>query len=250
MKCNVCSNELVLNITNDNYYICDTCKTQIIINKESYGKKFYANIYFQDIPKQKSNLQINKIHYKQLFNKFLNNTKFRKVFENIKNNIDDCCCYGGGFPQLELNFPVSNIIVYDLISKIYESHFDIFKEVNDVEIKNRNIEFHDYNLKNGIIKTNKKELITFIHTLEHFPFKDIMKIFKNLHNTIESGSIVFIYQPNPLMAKNKNWIHYNDQHITFFTVPTFINIIESFPDFKVDFNGTYSDDLYLVFSKK
>jgi len=59
-----------------------------------------------------------------------------------------------------------------------------------------------------------------------------------------------IYQPNIEKAQNKDWVHYDDQHLTFYNIETFTNILNDYPNITVEYSTTHCDDLLILFKIK
>jgi hypothetical protein len=248
MECELCGSPLKVCPENAEYHECTSCETQILKEREAFDTDFYASTYLtEDDDAVIKFLRANYNHYLNLYNNVLSkDSKFVDLVEKIQYNVKQCHCYGGGFPQLESILPVDDITIYDLIADKYEKHID--KYLN-VYYSSKKIKYNVHDIKTGIVKVDEPSLFTFVHILEHFPIKDILKIFENLVDNVPKGSYITIYQPNHIVAKNKKWVHYLDQHVTFISIPSFIKLIEKYKVFSIEYSRTYSDDLLLVFKK-
>jgi len=249
MVCEICGGQLVICPTNNDYHKCENCKTQVLINRESFESEFYEGFYLKDDDQGVLTfLKNNKNHYTGMINNQLSrNTEFNAFLkEIIENKVTDCYCYGGGFPHFENFLPIDNVHIYDFIADKYEEKIDLYFSVYD----KKNIMYIPYDIKKGIEKVAGKTITTFIHILEHFPVKDIKDILKDAVDVIDDGSYIIIYQPNADMARNSSWCHYINQHVTFLTLSTFIKLIEdNHPNMKVMYKNTYSDDLMIILKK-
>jgi len=247
-KCLVCDGYLDISRTNNNYFACDTCKTHFLIKtSESCTVEFYEVSYLQNINAERKTLSLNVTHYNSLFKQLSRIDAFNSMLNDIE-SIDECHCYGGGFPQIEMHLPVNKIIVYDLIAQIYRKNLSLFKEFYDTSsIK---IDYKKHDLLKGVIKSNTPIFISFVHILEHFSVNNTKLIFNSIKNNIPNGSYGLIYQPNIIKARNKDWVHYGagDQHVTFLTFQIFKNLLNNY-SLEVIHEQSFSDDLLILFKK-
>jgi len=250
MKCPKCAAQLQIATSNDKYYMCDVCKTHIQIKtKISYNQEFYETVYLQDLDNELKTLTLNHPHYKTLVAKMKRDPKFNKFIKHIDDQITTCHCYGGGFPQLELYFPITAIRVYDLIADQYGKNIGLLEQLYD--LSKYTIEYNQQDLlESGVNKTVVPVFITFSHILEHFSVADIDTVFSSINNNLASGSCGLIYQPNIEKAQNKDWVHYDDQHLTFYNIETFTNILNDYPNITVEYSTTHCDDLLILFKIK
>jgi len=245
--CEICNGHLLVSKINSEFFECDHCKTQIRIeNNESFSKLFYDTEYLQDIPGEIKVLTVNKHHYDLIFELFEQNQSYLDFVQDVKDNdINTCYCYGGGFPQVEIHLPTSNIVIYDLIANVYRKHLHIFKELH--ELSNIKIQYKNHDLLKGILPTSNKSIVSFVHILEHFPISDVKQILQSAADNLPDGSYGIIYQPNISEVKGKNWVHYISQHMSFIPLDTFVTFINSIKNLSVVFKMSYSDDLFIVF---
>jgi hypothetical protein len=249
-KCDLCGGNLYISKVNNEFYECAFCKTQFRIDLKVFDSSHFDNTYLHDLDDVRNVIKLNKLHYEKLFNTFFKNNKDNYIeFKNdlFDSNINDVHCYGGGFPMLEYFLPSNNITIFDFIAKKYECNMILMEEQYD--LKDKNINFIDYNLENGVIKYDKKCILTFSHILEHLTIESINKILKSIINNYIDGSYIIIYQPNPIAAKNNKWLHYTNkskEHITLIPLNTLVKHINSFNNFKVKISMPFSDDLLII----
>jgi hypothetical protein len=249
MICELCGAALTVCKINEDYHVCSSCNTQILSNRESFEEDFYASTYLtEDDASLFKFLKANNGHYSRFFGNVLNkDLNFLGILNSIiSTGINDCHCYGGGFPQLEAFLPIKNINIYDLIAYKYKIHIDKYLKVYNVDKK---VTYNVHDLKNGFVNITTPTIFTFVHILEHFPIKDILEFLNNLNKSLVSGSYIFIYQPNPEAARNKKWTHYINQHVTFININEFTKLINNLGSFKVEYTKAYSDDLLIIFKK-
>ena len=242
--CQICNGKLIVSKCNPKYHICDECESQFVIDhKQSNPDAFYENIYLQDIDSERNTIILDMPHYDRIFTILKHNGLYEMLSES---KINTCHCYGGGFPKLEVNLPVSNINVYDLIASIYRKNHSVFVDFyDDQDIE---ISYIDHDILHGIIKPLTPIFFTFVHILEHFSVSEMIKILTTVNAKMTSGSYGIIYQPNIQKAKHRNWVHYiADQHLTFLTLPMMNKILNSFSRIDVIHNFEISDDMFILF---
>jgi len=217
-----------------------------IASDTSFNKKFYSDEYLNDLEHESSIMKINVQHYEKLF-KLLTKNKdhVASLLEMNKLNIDECQCYGGGFPQLESFYPLSKLTIYDLIATQYRKHIKVFTNIYDTD--GMKITYTAHDLLKGVKKTTNPTFVSFSHILEHFSFQDMSKIISSAANNLPDGSYGLIYQPNISAVKGKTWVHYNIQHLSFLPIDTFVKFINDFDELEVKVSMSYSDDLFILF---
>lgn len=250
-KCDLCGGVLANCRKNNEFCECEQCKTQYRIDYKVFDASHFENNYFSDQDGLRRVFTLNKEHYLKMFST-LSTNNHKNNFIEFKNdifnsNINDIYSYAGGFPMLEYFLPPENINILDFIAKEYEKNMYIMEEQYD--LKDKNINFINYNLENGVLHCDKKIIIVFSHILEHLPIMSINTILQSIIDNNVSGSYIIIYQPNPIVAKNKNWLHYTSkskEHITLIPLNTLVKHINSFSGFNVKISMQYSDDLFIL----
>jgi hypothetical protein len=220
----------------------------IIPDRKSFGVEFYSGVYLEESSNDMvKTFTINSKHYDTICN-ILNRDDSGYNLKSLE-KLSQCCCYGGGYPQFEIKFPINKVTIYDLIADKYQKRFNVFSSIYNVEGKD--VEFKKHDLLNGIDKIENDILVTFIHVLEHLTFNDIKNILIDVRGKITDGSKVLIYQPNPRKARDNNWFHFDKhlQHINFMTIKSFGLLLNEI-GFDIEHEMEYSDDLLLIFKKK
>jgi len=236
--CPHCNSKLE-NSVNEDYIRCNNCFSHFK-KEEAYIEPDDIIIKDHYIDDLLNILESDKNHFDKFFN--FNRTSRVKLIYSLKERI---ISFGGGFPKLESYLKPKLIKVYDLFPKLYSSNIEQFRNIFDF---NNKITFNKLKLdENSIndVKIEEKDLITFVHILEHFHYDQIVNIFKNLPKNI----IVIIYSPNsgrqPTM--DKNWLHFvGRDHITLLTLNSMVELIERL-GYNVVINYTYDCDMFIVF---
>ena len=69
MKCGICGSDLKVCKSNDDYHECVSCKTQVLIDRESFSADFYEDTYLNETDENlKKGLITNYNHYFNLYN--------------------------------------------------------------------------------------------------------------------------------------------------------------------------------------
>jgi len=138
------------------------------------------------------------------------------------------------------------IIVFDLNSELYLKYKTKFCQT--FVIQENKIEYINAFIDSTLISSinyKKNDLITFVHFLEHFHLDD----FQSMLDAVPNDIAILIYEPNADTCRDKNWWHFDEQHVVLTSDKTLVKYFKNRYKAEILIQETCSDDFFLLFKK-